>query len=1488
MNEKTKKFLKELKDSGKWNDECDYSKVEYIKKNEKVIVISKKFNTVHFLTPQALLEGRPLCSVNLKDGVLPFEEAREFVRGLKLKDGYEWKKYYKSGLRPYNIPTNPGSVYKNSGWVSLFDWLIGEPIDDVIIQELKDLGVWYPEYDYSKFKYISATDKLTITCPIHGDFHRVIGNLRKTGKCPKCMYDKKKVSTEDFITRLKSTNNFNENYDYSKVNLKGMHKKILIIDKTFNSEHTLTPNSLLSGNKCTYSNFVGKMLTYEESKEFVKSIGVTTQKEWFNYWKKNIRPYNVPFSPYKIFKNSGWVSWGEWLGTGTVACARRKYRPFSEALEFARSLKLKNQFEWETYRRSGEKPNDIPSNPEKVYRNDGWISLYDWLGTKIGHKRYNGFLSYNEARDFIINLKFETIPQWNDFKKSKEKPNNIPRNPHQVYKDSGWVSYYEFLGILKKSYPEFEEAKVLAQNLKCKTIEEYQQKTVIDEINLPKYPYIAYKDSGWVSWSDYLNSGNFSAKEREYFTYDEAKEFFKKYEFKSSTEFLEYKRKNPKEFPPQIHRKPSLFYKNKGWVSYNDLFSTDRDKFLPYLEAREFALKLNFKSKLEWLYWRKSGDRPNNIPSNPDRYYKDNGWTTWGSWLGFIGDGKHIWHKQYVIDFVKSLEKELNNLDSVELITIINSNNLALKLKQIGSLDELISTHAGTTNRSIVVKNILDSLENLNDDDDDNNGDDDNDVTTFDEIFVVGDGEMTVEEEEDLEPLDPIEELRMYDNERITVSLDDENIDFLLKNQLKKLWNRVLNNKVNVENFRNEYGGDNFTIIKDWFFNEYDEILQIVPPSDYIFNHQPNLMQRLISYRLINEKRYGNWSGTGAGKTLSAIFAGRLAMAKNTIIICNNATVEGWVRSIGEYFSNNKIYTKTRLDLELNGQYEVIDKYDINFLEGENNYLVLNYETFQFSDGEYIISELLKNNTIDYIVFDEVQNVKQREDETQSVRREVVNKLIIHSKQKNDNLLVMAMSATPVINNLVEPKKLIELITGETHEELKTVGNINNGVEMYKALTRYGLRYKPDYGISENEIFIEVNGTHLKSEIEKLHNSDILTFEKILLNDKLTAIKNEIKKGTLIYTHYVDEIRLIVGDFVRDLGFSVGYYTGEDKSGLKSFKKGETDVLIGSAPIGTGVDGIQYICNTIIGLILPWTSSEYDQLKGRVNRQGSNFDKVNIYIPQVVIPTNEGEWSWDKRRYNIIKYKSTLADLAVDGFVPNKLLPPKNKLLHEAKIELLNWFKRLDNGEQIIFEREELSIPLNPTFLNKHIVKYGEFSNLNQRWNVSTSYTTGKRLNEDPTEWYHYHTLYREARKDWNEIPYIEIAKQIKRTDYVIADLGCGENLLKNELPNKVLSFDHVAIDDTVIACDISNIPLEDETIDVVVFSLSLMGTNYGDYLKEAYRILKPMQPIMIAETSNQWKNSENDFKKILLEIGFNNIVMRESDKFIYVTAFKM
>ena len=72
---------------------------------------------------------------------------------------------------------------------------------------------------------------------------------------------------------------------------------------------------------------------------------------------------------------------------------------------------------------------------------------------------------------------------------------------------------------------------------------------------------------------------------------------------------------------------------------------------------------------------------------------------------------------------------------------------------------------------------------------------------------------------------------------------------------------------------------------------------------------------------------------------------------------------------------------------------------------------------------------------------------------------------------------------------------------------------------------------------------------------------------------------------------------------------------------------------------------------------------------------------------------------------------------------------------------------------------------------------------MNKSWSVSRSENTKNRLIKDPSEWYYYHSLYAEKRKEWSEIPYIEIAKKIKeRPEWIVADMGCGENLLSKEL----------------------------------------------------------------------------------------------------------
>jgi hypothetical protein len=54
---------------------------------------------------------------------LPFEEARENIRTLKLKSSKEWTAFKQSGQRPPNIPSSPYKTYRDAGWISMPDWL---------------------------------------------------------------------------------------------------------------------------------------------------------------------------------------------------------------------------------------------------------------------------------------------------------------------------------------------------------------------------------------------------------------------------------------------------------------------------------------------------------------------------------------------------------------------------------------------------------------------------------------------------------------------------------------------------------------------------------------------------------------------------------------------------------------------------------------------------------------------------------------------------------------------------------------------------------------------------------------------------------------------------------------------------------------------------------------------------------------------------------------------------------------------------------------------------------------------------------------------------------------------------------------------------------------------------------------------------------------------------------------------------------------------
>ncbi len=186
---------------------------------------------------------------------------------------------------------------------------------------------------------------------------------------------------------------------------------------------------------------------FTEARAFVRLHGLKSGTQWRSFTKSGKLPKDIPSSPWGVYKEEGWISMGDWLGTGRVADQLRKYRSFKKARLYPRSLKLKSQKEWRSLKESGKLPQDIPANPDQTYRTKGWLGFGDWLGTgKVAHKN-RVFLPFILARDFARKLNLSSRTEWLNFTKSGRLPSNIPTAPWRSYKSLGWIDWVDWLGL---------------------------------------------------------------------------------------------------------------------------------------------------------------------------------------------------------------------------------------------------------------------------------------------------------------------------------------------------------------------------------------------------------------------------------------------------------------------------------------------------------------------------------------------------------------------------------------------------------------------------------------------------------------------------------------------------------------------------------------------------------------------------------------------------------------------------------------------------------------------------------------------------------------------------------------------------------------------------------------------------------------------------------------------------------------------------------
>ena len=191
----------------------------------------------------------------------------------------------------YDIKTNKKLTHKDN-------WIIKEnyEIDCVILEEC-DKSIWCEREKY----YLTKFENLTNTSS---------GGDGGSGIIYKLPFDdvKKWVSQN---LNIKSKSEWYKNTDKIPEFIPSNPREVYL------KRGWVSWGDFLGTNK-VWDNLV-IYLKYENSKEIIKKMNISTGKEYKNMAKENKIPSYIPNRPERYYKKRGWVSWGDFLGTGRIA-----------------------------------------------------------------------------------------------------------------------------------------------------------------------------------------------------------------------------------------------------------------------------------------------------------------------------------------------------------------------------------------------------------------------------------------------------------------------------------------------------------------------------------------------------------------------------------------------------------------------------------------------------------------------------------------------------------------------------------------------------------------------------------------------------------------------------------------------------------------------------------------------------------------------------------------------------------------------------------------------------------------------------------------------------------------------------------------------------------------------------------------------------------------------------------------------------------------
>ena len=278
-------------------DKYDYSKINYTKMNEKVIIICRSHGEFE-QTPSSHITHKSGCQTCAGKYL---SNTEEFINKSKEIHG---DKYDYTKVNYTNNHTDIIIICKEHGeflqtpqmhlsrrgcrlcGIESMKLKQRTSIEDFIQNAKKIHG---DKYDYSKVEYINANIKVIIICKQHGEFNQAPTSHLIGAGCSKCAGNCLS-NTEEFINKAQYIHG--NKYDYTKVNYIKSNQKIIINCRN-HGEFEQTPSNHLHGYGCKNcsSNYSKMQIAWLKFLEKLYNITIIHQE--------NGGEYTIPNTKYK-------------------------------------------------------------------------------------------------------------------------------------------------------------------------------------------------------------------------------------------------------------------------------------------------------------------------------------------------------------------------------------------------------------------------------------------------------------------------------------------------------------------------------------------------------------------------------------------------------------------------------------------------------------------------------------------------------------------------------------------------------------------------------------------------------------------------------------------------------------------------------------------------------------------------------------------------------------------------------------------------------------------------------------------------------------------------------------------------------------------------------------------------------------------------------------------------------------------------------------